>query len=179
MPVIRPILPVWASAVPCFFAVVVACTGQARGREKCREQSRAGQGRENRTGRSVIVSHLRSLIPDRGPTPAHLGVGLSPLRYLVCSDCLGLPTPVFFVDWIFCPVPDHTSTSTHAHPNDTSGPRARPPFRHNRLLLTTFNFFCPFTCPLARSSISGAHLPSAPLLPLLSKHAAESRRSAA
>lgn len=107
--------------------MVVACTGQGQREVQSRaELSRAGR----RAERSVIVSHLRSLIPDRGPTPAHLGVGLSPLRYLVyCGlsalppspvpDCLGLPTPVFSVDWIFCPVPERT-TST----------RTRTPKRH-------------------------------------------------
>lgn len=148
-----------------------------RSAENRAEQGRAGQG--GRAGRSVIVSHLRSLIPDRGPTPAPLGVGLSPLRYLVCSDCLGLPTPVFFVDWIFCPVPDHTSTSTRTHPNDTSGPRARPPLRHNRLLLTTFNFFVPLPARWLALLYQEPTSPPPPLLPLLSKHAAESRRSAA
>lgn len=87
-------LAVWARQYPVFCELagevrrlMVACTGQGR-------ESRAEQ---RRTERSVIPSHLRLPIPDRGPTSAHLGVGLSTTLAAAWStvDYPARPVPYF------------------------------------------------------------------------------------
>lgn len=126
MPVIRPILPVWASAVPCFFR-----RGGRVHRPRQREVQRTEQSRAGRRGgrRSVIVSHLRSLIPDRGPTPAHLGVGLSPLRYLVYCGLSTLPVQSqtawayrlqYFLWTVFSVQYKNAHAQAHAHHTQTT-----------------------------------------------------------
>lgn len=145
-------LAVWVRQYPVS-SVVVACTGQG----PAGSEQRAERGTE----RSVILCHLRFPIPDRGPTSGHLGVGLSPPRYLglLWTICSASPR----LTWAcrlqyFCGLDFLTSTQTHAHAHTTHRALVRGRLSGRTACLLHFDFYLP-----VGSSISGAHLSSAPL----------------
>lgn len=164
-------LSVWVRQYPVFF--VVGRVHRPRQSAESRDQ-RAGR----RTERSVIPSHLRFPIPDRGPTSGHLGVGLSPpLATWFVVDYLLIQSQTTRVCRLqyFCGLDFLSSTQTqarthtrHIGPSSEAASPAQPPAYY--ILI--------FTCPLALP-ISGSPPLLRPPFALLSKHAAESRRSAA
>lgn len=174
-------LAVLGSAVPCFFQVwsrAQARAGRAREQSRVAQSSRAEQG-DGRNGASFFpIPVSQFLIVDRLQL-CSASVFLLPPRYLVCCGLSDL----LFQSWTawayrfqyFCGLDFLSGTQTHVRTHDTSGLRARPPLRHNRLL-TTFNFF---SLPARWFFYIRSPPPSAPPFALLSKHAAESRRSAA
>lgn len=156
MPVIRPISLSGRGSTLLFFCTLRSGrVHRPRQRERARARALQCSRDKGRTERSVILSHLRPLptleanpFPDRGPTSAHLGVGLSPPSLPGSLWTTGSADSGIFVDWIFCQGHETYARTRHIGPWCEAASPAQP-------IAYCILIFC---LPVGSSSISGVHL---------------------